>query len=372
MTHWRFRIIVGDAFLVVALVFLALLLNIQSVLFGSPNLVVGLVSIAASFGWIWIAWSKGLFLSLHERPWAVSFYALLWLVLAVLCTLAITSSGELLNPGDVDPKATLQGVMAELDDQDVPSWWRPGLWLLWLQTVGWAVVRLALGFVLVVAASLAVATLVVSSLALYVADLKTGVLVLLVVPIVLLGLLAYVSVDFAPAYTLCALGCLSLGLATGANYENLTVNGDLSRVSPEYERIYVALRRSPGFTKGLIEVTKAREIAAEQVGEDKAKQILDFLADRDGVLIRVGEDYRLGREKKLTVGTALMAVASFFYLLNPGFGFVDLIPDSLPVAGNVDEAAATALLLRAVGKWREDMKTIKGSKAKPTPRLEAP
>ena len=33
------------------------------------------------------------------------------------------------------------------------------------------------------------------------------------------------------------------------------------------------------------------------------------------------------------------------YLLNPGAGFFELIPDNLPLVGNLDEAGATALLL---------------------------
>ena len=36
------------------------------------------------------------------------------------------------------------------------------------------------------------------------------------------------------------------------------------------------------------------------------------------------------------------------YLLNPGFGFLELIPDNLPIVGNLDEAAATTLLIFAI------------------------
>ena len=40
----------------------------------------------------------------------------------------------------------------------------------------------------------------------------------------------------------------------------------------------------------------------------------------------------------------LMSGILVIYLLNPTFG-VDLIPDNLPILGNLDEAAATALLI---------------------------
>lgn len=47
-----------------------------------------------------------------------------------------------------------------------------------------------------------------------------------------------------------------------------------------------------------------------------------------------------------------MALCSL-YLLNPGLGFFELIPDNLPLIGNLDEGAAAALLLHLFRKWRE-------------------
>lgn len=48
-------------------------------------------------------------------------------------------------------------------------------------------------------------------------------------------------------------------------------------------------------------------------------------------------------------GIALAAV----YLVNPGAGVFELLPDALPVVGNLDEAAMTALLLHCVGTLRQ-------------------
>jgi uncharacterized membrane protein YkvA (DUF1232 family) len=45
---------------------------------------------------------------------------------------------------------------------------------------------------------------------------------------------------------------------------------------------------------------------------------------------------------------ALGVIASIAYLLNLGFGIWPEIPDTLPLVGNLDEAAATALLLWCV------------------------
>ena len=41
----------------------------------------------------------------------------------------------------------------------------------------------------------------------------------------------------------------------------------------------------------------------------------------------------------------LLGVLSSIYLLNPGAGIFEFIPDHLPLIGNIDEALAVALLL---------------------------
>ena len=41
------------------------------------------------------------------------------------------------------------------------------------------------------------------------------------------------------------------------------------------------------------------------------------------------------------------------YLLNPGLGVFELIPDNIPGIGNLDEGAAVALLIYLIRKWRE-------------------
>ena len=40
------------------------------------------------------------------------------------------------------------------------------------------------------------------------------------------------------------------------------------------------------------------------------------------------------------------------YLLNPTAGTLELIPDVLPLVGNLDEAAATALLIYGINELR--------------------
>lgn len=58
------------------------------------------------------------------------------------------------------------------------------------------------------------------------------------------------------------------------------------------------------------------------------------------------------------IGVAGLGLLGAIYLLNPTAGLFELIPDNLPVIGNLDEAAATGLVLWALryfgfdlGRW---------------------
>jgi hypothetical protein len=46
-------------------------------------------------------------------------------------------------------------------------------------------------------------------------------------------------------------------------------------------------------------------------------------------------------------------LACVLYLLNPGAGFVELLPDNLPLIGNLDEGAAGAMLILLLQSFRK-------------------
>lgn len=48
------------------------------------------------------------------------------------------------------------------------------------------------------------------------------------------------------------------------------------------------------------------------------------------------------------VGTGVVA---FLYLVNPTMGIFELLPDTLPIVGNIDEAAMTLLLVNVLGYY---------------------
>jgi hypothetical protein len=59
---------------------------------------------------------------------------------------------------------------------------------------------------------------------------------------------------------------------------------------------------------------------------------------------------------------AITGVISLIYLINPSAGILELIPDNIPLLGNLDEAAATALLLSSLRYFGADFTNLLGSK----------
>jgi len=52
---------------------------------------------------------------------------------------------------------------------------------------------------------------------------------------------------------------------------------------------------------------------------------------------------------------ALAGLLSLVYLLNPTAGLFELIPDNFPIIGNLDEAAAVAIILAAFRYYGIDL-----------------
>ena len=66
----------------------------------------------------------------------------------------------------------------------------------------------------------------------------------------------------------------------------------------------------------------------------------------------------------------LMAV-SVAYLVNPGAGILEFIPDNIPGIGNLDEAGATALLIACLGYFGFDISRIFAGRRKAEEEKEA-
>jgi hypothetical protein len=60
--------------------------------------------------------------------------------------------------------------------------------------------------------------------------------------------------------------------------------------------------------------------------------------------------------KKIVI--AVIGILSFLYLLNPGLGVFELIPDNIPFIGNLDEVTATYILLSTLAYFGLDLRDI--------------
>jgi hypothetical protein len=55
----------------------------------------------------------------------------------------------------------------------------------------------------------------------------------------------------------------------------------------------------------------------------------------------------------------LGAILGVMYLLNPGAGVFELLPDNLPFVGNLDEVGATMLVANAIRVLRASRRAVK-------------
>lgn len=62
--------------------------------------------------------------------------------------------------------------------------------------------------------------------------------------------------------------------------------------------------------------------------------------------------------KKILI--AAISIISGLYLLNPGFGLFEFIPDAIPLVGNLDEGAAAFLLLSSLAYFGIDVRDMFG------------
>lgn len=59
-----------------------------------------------------------------------------------------------------------------------------------------------------------------------------------------------------------------------------------------------------------------------------------------------------------SVFVVLVGIFALLYLLNPGAGFFELIPDNIPIIGNLDEAAAVYLILSCLKYFGIDLANL--------------
>ncbi len=59
-----------------------------------------------------------------------------------------------------------------------------------------------------------------------------------------------------------------------------------------------------------------------------------------------------------SLAVAALGCIALLYLVNPGAGIFEIIPDNIPLIGNLDEAAATLLLLNCLAYFGLDLRHL--------------
>ena len=62
--------------------------------------------------------------------------------------------------------------------------------------------------------------------------------------------------------------------------------------------------------------------------------------------------------KAKDVFIAILGVLALIYILNPGAGILEIIPDNLPVIGNIDEATAGLILISCLRYFGLDFSNL--------------
>ena len=58
-----------------------------------------------------------------------------------------------------------------------------------------------------------------------------------------------------------------------------------------------------------------------------------------------------------------LAIIGIIYILNPTFGLLELIPDNLPIIGNLDEGVAVMFILTGIVEFLEGRRNKKTAKS---------
>lgn len=80
---------------------------------------------------------------------------------------------------------------------------------------------------------------------------------------------------------------------------------------------------------------------------EKHQNRQDPTETREGVVVEPPR-----RSLPRTISYIVLLVLGAIYLINPGMGIVELIPDNMPVIGNLDEAGVASLMVLIIQRLR--------------------
>lgn len=348
------------------------------------------IAILSAVLWCYIAHAKGLIL-LKSAPLD---YALYYIVLVASITLLWTFTIDDLfglNAMGNRWQTALSSYQQELSGQAEQELKSINIWtlleggqnhLMKVITFIWALTGSLYGVILrslllLLSGILLIAVILSLGLA-YLIDLKSGILWILLAGAFSAIVFTLNKSEYDANYIgIYGVTALIGSLAFSINWGNLQANGDLSKFHPNVYGILTTILRT---NKTVISKSHLREEISNTIGDiptEQRKIIIDAVEQRLAAerVFRPTADGRLelGYKKRVGLRHIFVALLTLVYLFNPGFGIVEIIPDNLPVVGNLDEGVLIALVSNWIFMaWRKDRHERLGESVGNTPGITLP
>ena len=212
----------------------------------------------------------------------------------------------------------------------------------------------------------------------YFIDLKSGILWILLAGVFSAIVFTLNKAEYDANYIgIYGVVALMGSLAFSINWGNLQANGDLSQFHPNIYAILATILRTH---KTVISRPHLREEISKAIAGVPVEQqqlVVDAVEHRLAAeqIFRPMADGRLelGYQKRVGLGHIFVALITLIYLFNPGFGMIELIPDNLPVVGNLDEGLLVALVSNWIFMaWWKDRQERRGHSVDNTPSVARP
>ena len=149
------------------------------------------------------------------------------------------------------------------------------------------------------------------------------------------------------------------------NWSSLNINADAARLNSLQFNIITAVY---GEDKQYITDATLREKIEEKIAarvSEYPTELIDRIHQRliEERFFNVVEPgvLTLAKRKAFKLWHVIAFAGATIYLMNPGFGFIELIPDNIPIAGNLDEAVIATMAAKLFwDNYRKDQSVRKG------------
>jgi hypothetical protein len=149
------------------------------------------------------------------------------------------------------------------------------------------------------------------------------------------------------------------------NWGSLYINVPIEGYHPRFYRLIAELNQQK---RAKISRSVVRERIAAMVGGEAGPhtgQVVDAIEARmveERLLLpQPDQNYRPGFQKRLRIGHVFVGGLTLLYIFNPGFGMIELIPDNIPIFGNLDEVGLGVWVFSWLYKlYRDDRREALG------------